>query len=81
QLVIGGGFILCSVICIGGLLEHEDWVFPLEMLRLFLLLLYIGLTFYSPLGLVLVGCFALIQLIFYRPLAVRYKKVLRIERR
>lgn len=80
QLLIGGGFILCSVICIGGLLEHEDWVFPLEMLRLFLLLLYISLTFYSPLGLVLVGCFALIQLIFYKTLAGHYKKVLRLER-
>ncbi|MDR2271059.1 MAG: hypothetical protein LBF27_09160, partial [Sphingobacterium sp.] len=80
QLVVGGGFILCSVICIGGLLEHEDWVFPLEMLRLFLLLLYIGLTFYSSWGLFLLVCFAVTQLLFYKSLASRYKKVLRLER-
>lgn len=80
QLVVGGVFILCSVICIGGLLEHEDWVFPLEMLRLVLLLLYISLTFYSPLSFVLLGFFVFIQLIFYKNLATRYKKVLHLER-
>lgn len=47
QLLVGGLFILCSVISIGGLLEHEKWVFPLEMLRLFLLLLFIAITFFS----------------------------------
>lgn len=80
QLVVGGVFILCSVICIGGLLEHESWVFPLEMFRLFLLLLYISLTFYSPLSLVLLGSFVLMQLIFYKSLATRYKKLLHLER-
>ncbi|WP_313266950.1 sterol desaturase family protein [Sphingobacterium sp.] len=80
QLVVGGVFILCSVICIGGLLEHESWVFPLEMFRLFLLLLYISLTFYSPLNLVLLGSFVLMQLIFYKSLATRYKKMLHLER-
>ncbi|WP_312333535.1 sterol desaturase family protein [Sphingobacterium sp.] len=80
QLIVGGVFILCSVICIGGLLEHEGWVFPLEMLRLFLLLLYISLTFYSPLSLVLLGSVVLMQLIFYQSLAARYKKVLHLER-
>ncbi len=80
QLIVGGVFILCSVICIGGLLEHEGWVFPLEMLRLFLLLLYISLTFYSPFSLVLLGSFALIQLIFYQSLAARYTKLLHLER-
>jgi len=80
QLVVGGVFILCSVICIGGLLEHESWVFPLEMFRLFLLLLYISLTFYSPLSLVLLGSFVLMQLIFYKSLAARYMKVLHLER-
>ncbi len=80
QLVVGGVFILCSVICIGGLLEHESWVFPLEMFRLFLLLLYISLTFYSPLNLVLLGSFVLMQLIFYKSLATRYKKLLHLER-
>ncbi len=80
QLVVGGVFILCSVICIGGLLEHESWVFPLEMFRLFLLLLYISLTFYSPLCLVLLGSFVLMQLIFYKSLARRYKKLLHLER-
>lgn len=80
QLVVGGVFILCSVICIGGLLEHEGWVFPLEMFRLFLLLLYSSLTFYSPLSFVLLGSFVLIQLIFYQTLATRYKKLLHLER-
>jgi len=80
QLVVGGVFILCSVICIGGLLEHESWVFPLEMFRLFLLLLYISLTFYPPLSLVLLGSFVLMQLIFYKSLATRYKKLLHLER-
>lgn len=80
QLVVGGVFILCSVICIGGLLEHESWVFPLEMFRLFLLLLYISLTFYPPLSLVLLGSFVLMQLIFYKSLATRYKKMLHLER-
>ncbi|MDF2516264.1 MAG: sterol desaturase [Sphingobacterium sp.] len=79
QLLVGGLFILCSVICIGGLLEHEKWVFSLEMLRLFLLLLFITITFFSfPALLILLGM-TILQVIFYKLMSDRYLRILNLS--
>lgn len=80
QLLVGGLFILCSVICIGGLLEHEKWVFPLEMVRLFLVLLFVMITFFSfPVLYVFCGILIL-QFICYTPLKLYYERILCLRR-
>jgi len=78
QLLVGGLFILCSVICIGGLLEHEKWVFPLEMLRLFLLLLFIAITFFSFPVLLVLSATTIIQLVFFKPIKHYYERILHL---
>lgn len=80
QLTVGGVFILSSVICIGGLLEHERWVFPLEMTRLFLLLLFVAVTFPSAMFMGAILSVGLLQLCAYRILQSRYTSLLHLQR-
>ncbi|MDM1292988.1 sterol desaturase family protein [Sphingobacterium sp. N143] len=76
QLMVGGLFILCSVICIGGLLEHEKWVFQLEIFRVLLLLLFAWMTLHLFGLLLLLGAVIFVLLLFYNGLKHRYDKIL-----
>ena len=80
QLIIGGLFVLISVIYTGAILEQRRWIFHIEFARVTLFSIYLTLIYPHFYLVSLVACTITLTVFFYNSANRSYKRLLSIDR-